>query len=147
MWNHSRSLLLTAWFTKAALFGWFMAAILIPFGLWRIQQDTAVALSVPFLLTVFCIIYVPVLLCIYSMDCLLKRIQSGEVFVAENVMQLRRISWCCFFTAMFLLAASLFQFWFVIFSGIVGFFGLLMRVVKNMLAAAIILKEENDYTV
>ena len=85
--------------------------------------------------------------CIRSMDKLLANIEQKNVFVQQNVEELRLISWGCFWAALILLGAFWIKVEFILVSGVIGFFGLLMRVMKNMLSAAIELKEENDYTI
>lgn len=78
---------------------------------------------------------------------LLWQVRRGNVFTATNVALLRGLSWCC------LLAGALFLWLGVFFlvSFAVAFVavlvGLCLRVVKNAFAEAILLKEENDYTV
>ena len=78
---------------------------------------------------------------------LLHNIGRGQVFTAANVSLLRGISWCCFFgAAISAVSTCYYALW-----GFVGlvaaFVGLIVRVVKNVMAQAIALKEENDYTV
>lgn len=78
---------------------------------------------------------------------LLWQVRRGNVFTATNVALLRGLSWCC------LLAGALFLWLGVFFlvSFAVAFVavlvGLCLRVVKNAFAEAILIKEENDYTV
>ncbi len=78
---------------------------------------------------------------------LLVNIKSGAIFVADNVKELRLISWSCFWGGLILLAASFWDLQLILLSGIMGFFGLLMRVMKNVFSEAITIKEENDFTV
>jgi hypothetical protein len=47
----------------------------------------------------------------------------------------------------FLLAGACLQPVLLFASGVIGFLGLFARVIKKMLAEAIVLKEENDYTI
>lgn len=78
---------------------------------------------------------------------LLWQVRRGNVFTSTNVALLRGLSWCC------LLAGALFVWLGVFFlvSFAVAFVavlvGLCLRVVKNAFAEAIVLKEENDFTV
>jgi len=78
---------------------------------------------------------------------LLHQIGSGHVFINENVAYLRYISWCCFAGA-FLSIASAFYYlpWFA--PGIAAaFMGLIIRVVKNVVAEAVALQDESDLTI
>ncbi len=81
---------------------------------------------------------------------LLGDIRRGEVFTAANVRRLRLISYCGF-AIMAVCVAGAFhtQPWpfFAILGLIAGFLALVMRVVKNVIDAARLLKEDADYTI
>lgn len=136
MWNHSKSLLLTAWWTRIALAVWAVMAVMLPV----IYRDMVV-------LVIFYLVFVPVLLALYGLHKMLRNIQRGIVFSSENTAALRLTSWACFFAAIFLLAGACLRPVLILASGVIGFIGLFARVIKNMLAEAIVLKEENDYTI
>lgn len=136
MWNHSKSLLLTAVWIRVALVIWIAIAVALPF--W--QQSRAV-------LVLFYFIFFPVLLALCGLDRLLQRIRRGEVFSTDNLASLRFVSWMCFFAAVFLLVAACLWPILVLAAGGIGFLGLFVRVVKNLLAEAIVLKDENDLTI
>lgn len=136
MWNHSKSLLLTAWWIRIALAVWLGIAVALPFF-----RPTAAVLCL------FYLIFVPVLLALYGLDKLLRNIQRGAVFAVDNLSCLRLVSWACFFAAVFLLVAACLWPVLLLAAGGVGFLGLFVRVVKNMLAEAIVLKSENDLTI
>ena len=136
MWNHSKSLLLTAVWIRVALLAWIIIAVALPF--W--QQSRAV-------LVLFYFILLPMLLALYGLDRLLQRLRRGQVFSAENLALLRLVSWMCFFAAVFLLVAACLWPVLILGAGGVGFLGLFVRVVKNLLAEAIVLKDENDLTI
>jgi len=78
---------------------------------------------------------------------LLRRIEAEQVFVSENVEDLRRISWSCFAGAMICLASSFYYFPWIFVSVSAAFMGLIVRVVKNVFAQAVELKNESDYTI
>lgn len=136
MWNHSKSLLLTAVWIRVALLAWIIIAVALPF--W--QQSRAV-------LVLFYFIFLPVLLALCGLDRLLQRLRRGQVFSAENLASLRLVSWMCFFAAVFLLVGACLWPVFILGAGGVVFLGLFVRVVKNLLAEAIVLKDENDLTI
>lgn len=78
---------------------------------------------------------------------LLKNIGRDEVFTKSNVNLLRYISWCCFAGAIITFASGFYYVpWFFV-AAAAGFVGLIVRVVKNVIAKAVIIKEENDLTV
>lgn len=136
MWNQSKSLVLTAWWIRAALVLWLGIAVGLPFFLRE-----------PAILVLFYLIFVPVLAALYGLNKMLRNIQRGVVFAAMNVSCLRLVSWACFFAAVFLLVAACLWPMLVLAAGGIGFLGLFVRVIKNMLAEAISLKQENDLTI
>jgi hypothetical protein len=91
---------------------------------------------------------IPALAALFLLDRLLTNIREARVFTEENVKALRAISWCCFAEAFILAAAALyFAPILLAVSAAVAFFGLILRVVKNVIAAAVALKAENDFTI
>lgn len=136
MWNHSKSLLLTAWWIRIALVLWLVIALALPFTGW----NTA-------MLVMFYLVFVPVLLALYGLHKMLHNIQNGIVFSAENTSALRLVSWACFFAAVFFLIGACIWPVLIFAAGVTGFLGLFARVIKNMLTEAIIIKEENDFTI
>ena len=90
---------------------------------------------------------VPAAYLLYSLLKLLRRIETGQVFTANNVELLRRISWSCFAGAVIALISLFYYFpWFFV-AVAAAFMGLIVRVVKNVVAQAVELKNEADYTV
>ncbi|MBR2627475.1 MAG: DUF2975 domain-containing protein [Peptococcaceae bacterium] len=136
MWNHSKSLLLTAWWIRIVLAVWLIIAVVLPF-LYR----------KPAVLALFYLVFVPVLLALYGLHKMLHNIQKGQIFSKENTSALRLVSWACFFAAVFLLAGSCIWPILIFAAGAIGFLGLFARVIKNMLTEAILIKEENDFTI
>lgn len=136
MWNHSKSLLLTTVWVRLALLVWIGVAIAIPFFQFA-----------PAMLLFFYLVFLPVLLALYGLERLLRNIQQGQVFIRANVAQLRLVSWACFFAAVFLLVGACLWPVLLLAAGGIGFLGLFVRVIKNMLAEAIQIKEENDFTI
>ncbi len=85
--------------------------------------------------------------CLYHLYKLLKNIKNNIVFKPENCTHLRYISWCCILVA---IPFGIFGFWrslgfFVAFAA--GFFGVVLRVLKNVFVRAVEIQEENDYTI
>ncbi|MBR4945027.1 MAG: DUF2975 domain-containing protein [Peptococcaceae bacterium] len=136
MWNHSKSLLLTAWWVRIALVLWPLIAVLLP-----------VLYRKPDVLVLFYLVFVPVLLALYGLHKMLRNIQNGLVFSRENTSALRLVSWACFFAAVFLLIGGCLWPGLVFAAGAIGFLGLFARVIKNMLSEAILIKEEHDFTI
>ena len=78
---------------------------------------------------------------------LLHAISRSEVFVPENVRRLRVISWCCFAAAAVFLASSLYRPMWGVLALAGAFGGMVLRVVKNVFAAAVALQNEHDLTI
>lgn len=140
MWDNSKSLLLTVWWMRIALVAWCTLVVIVPLLFW-VQWITMDALLL------FGVMFVPLFLVFRELYKLLHNIQQGIVFSVQNTASLRLVSWACFFAAVFLLIAAIRWPILLIVSGVIGFLGLFVRVIKNMLAEAIILKEENAFTI
>lgn len=78
---------------------------------------------------------------------LLRNISRREVFSGENVRCLRVLSWSCFLAAFICLLSAIYYLPFAFVAAMTGFMGLILRVVKNVFAEAVELKQENDYTI
>lgn len=89
----------------------------------------------------------PAYIALFSLDRLLGAIKSEKVFTPDNVRYLRIIAWCCFAAAFILLLGTTISIVFSILAILAAFFGIVLRVVKNLFAAAVALKDENDYTI
>jgi len=101
----------------------------------------------PLTITYLCFC-VPAFGALWSLDRLLCAVRHEQVFTTGNVRYLRIISWCCFAAGAILLAASFFiNINLIILAVLAAFFGIVIRVVKNLFAAAVALKDENDYTI
>jgi hypothetical protein len=120
------------------------SALLFALGRAGIYDGVASALTL-YLCYACC---VPALVALFRLDRLLSNIMKDLVFTEENVRALRVISWCCFAEALILTVAALY-FAPIIFAvaAVAAFFGLILRVVKNVIDAAVALKSENDFTI
>ncbi|MCL2783802.1 MAG: DUF2975 domain-containing protein [Propionibacteriaceae bacterium] len=81
---------------------------------------------------------------------LLGDIRRGDVFTAANVRRLRLISYCGFAIMVACAvggAIAVPRPIFILLGLIAGFLGLLMRVIKNVIDAARLLKEDADFTI
>ena len=100
---------------------------------------------------------VPLLICLVSgafalgiLLLLLRDIGRGEVFTLTNVNRLRAISWCGFVIMAVCAVAAFFvsvRPTFILLAAVAGFVALLVRVIKNVIDAARLLKEDSDYTI
>lgn len=85
-----------------------------------------------------------------SVICLLKllfNLNKDKVFVKENVNILSVLSWSCIFVGVeyFILNQGFISMILIAFAAL--FFGLILAVIKNVFVKAVIIREENDYTV
>jgi hypothetical protein len=81
---------------------------------------------------------------------MLADIGRGDVFTLANARRLRLISYCgATIMAAFLVTAVVAGLWpvFVLMALVAGFMALLMNVIKNVIDAARLLKEDVDYTI
>ena len=84
---------------------------------------------------------------LWCIDRLLRIIRSDRVFVTSNVRFIRRIRWCCVGVSLICLPAAFFYLPLIFLAVIMGFLALMVSVVKNVMAAAVEIREENDLTV
>ena len=149
MWTDSRSIKLSKICT--IIFMIFLVACLIS-APWLVTR--LISMSVPaqnagrtlFLVTLY-VGSVPAAALLSFLYALLHQISSSRVFISANVNYLRYISWCCFAGAIICLASGFYYIpWFV--PGIAAaFIGLIIRVVKNVIAEAVALQDESDLTI
>ncbi len=90
---------------------------------------------------------IPTVIALFSLYRLLKNISRGEVFYQQNILCLRILSWACYLAAVICLASAVYYIPFGFLAAVTGFMGLILRVVKNVFAEALALKQENDYTI
>jgi hypothetical protein len=84
------------------------------------------------------------LLCLYR---LLHHIEIDQVFITINVEYLRRISWSCFSGAIICFASIPYYFPWIFVAVAAAFMGLIVRVIKNIIAQAVELKKESELTI
>ncbi|MBQ7002761.1 MAG: DUF2975 domain-containing protein [Oscillospiraceae bacterium] len=87
------------------------------------------------------------LVCLWALHKLLMNLKKDEVFVPVNCKCLRIISWCCLLAAIPFGVFGIWRFLSFIVALAAAFFGLILRVLKNVFDKAVELKEENDYTI
>lgn len=90
---------------------------------------------------------VPAAYMLYNLLGLIRRIEAEQVFTSENVERLRRISWSCFIGAGIALASIFYYFPWAFLAVAAAFMGLIVRVVKNVVAQAVALQDEVDSTI
>jgi len=149
MWNDSRSLVLSKICVIVFMVLLLACVVLAPRVVAMLLSISALASSagkVYFLTTIY-VGCVPCAALLILMYILLRRIGAGSVFVRENTACLRHISWCCYAGAVICLGSALYYVpWFAI--GVAAaFMGLIVRVIKNVVAKAVSLQDDADLTV
>ncbi len=84
------------------------------------------------------------LICVWRV---LTSILKGEIFTQKIVFAMRLLSWCCAFVAVDCFIAAFFAHIFFVFSAGAAFMMLILRVLKNVMAKATEIKNENELTI
>lgn len=151
MWNNDRSALLSLIIVRICYVLLGVCCIAAP---WIVRYYDEIvneanglpSVFVPLLVTLYCAVPAAVV-ALVCLDKLLGNVRRGEPFTESSVKYLRVISWCCFAEALvFVYFSFLKQFAFLVVIGF-AFIGLILRVVKNVFKQAVIIREENDYTI
>lgn len=88
-----------------------------------------------------------VLFALWTMDRLVGNILKKQVFVPENVRHIRCIRWCCAGVSGLCIVPAFFYPPLGLMVVIMAFLALVVSLVKNIMAAAVELREENDLTI
>jgi hypothetical protein len=149
MWNKDKSVILSSVCTRLVIAVVAAAAIALPFlykgGFFlerSLPQDMAA-----YLLPILYAACIPAFIALILLDRLLANIRRGNVFTPANVRILRVLSWICFAAAAILFGGGFVSYVFALTGAMAAFIGLILRVVKNVFAAAVALKDENDFTI
>ena len=149
MWNDSRSLVLSKVCVIIFMAFLLACAVLAPrLVMWLMSMSyfARTAGQVLFLSTIYigCIPAAALLIFLYL---LLQRISADEVFVSRNVAYLRYISWCCFIGALICAVSAYYYLPWLAIGIAAAFMGLIVRIVKNVIAKAVSLQDDADYTI
>lgn len=148
-WNDRRSITLTRIVVAAALAGSIAMTVGGPWlTRWMVTAHHLPQSSGPLLLGFGYLCAVLAILMLCTLYRFLRRIEQGQVFVAQNVTALRRISWYCAGAAVLCLPMGLGIYLpFAFLAVAAGFMALIVRVVKNAFEQAVRMKDELDYTI
>ena len=103
--------------------------------------------TLPYFLISTYTLCVPATIALAGLWRLLDNIDKGEVFIENNVRILRMLSWRCIFAGGICLVSAVYYLPFIIIAAAAGFVGLLLRIVKNVFARAVEIKQDNDFTI
>lgn len=110
--------------------------------LWTLRQIDIIAIAVSYYLCLALIL--PAL---WNIDKLLRNILERQVFIRENILRIRRVRGCCAGVGLICLLAGHFFFPLYFLAVIMLFLSFIVTVVKDVMAAAVEIREENDLTV
>lgn len=148
-WNKDKSLVLSqicVWIFAGLLFAGAAGAPWL-FGIFIKVRGGVLDGRLPYFLVSTYMAALPAAVALFLLYRLLGNIKKGEVFQAENVRCLRGISWCCLAAGIICLVSTVYYFPFLALAVMAVFMSLILRVIKNVFAEALALKEENDYTI
>ena len=98
-------------------------------------------------ITVTYVSAVPAGVVLYCLHRLLASAAAADVFTDANVARLRAVSWCLAAAAAVYAAGGFFDWYLFVLAVAAAFAALIVRVLKNVLAEAVELKRENDFTI
>lgn len=145
-WTDSMSLLLSSAIIKILAVIFAAASIYVPFGIDNYAFRNPHCNPTMFII-LFYVCAAMAFIALFFLNKLIKNIRSSEIFITENTKILRILSWCCYAVA---IAAFIYNFWeyyYIIVSAAAAFFGLIIRVLKNVFRKAVEIREENDGTI
>lgn len=146
-WDKDKSILLSKFFTAAIAVILLVLCIVSPWSRLFYLQLSYRSMHINWYSISLFAFAVPAYAALWQLYRLLQNISRGQVFVSANVRCLRIISWCCFgAAAVFFFSGFYSTSWIVLFVAAV-FGGLILRVVKNVFAAAVALQDEQDLTI
>ncbi|MEL7658897.1 MAG: DUF2975 domain-containing protein [Bacillota bacterium] len=148
MWNPSKSVIASSICTKIMMIivivGALSASYLVKAYVDFTLKDPDIIF--PLTMTIYACA-VPGLIALFRLDRLLVNIRKKDIFIKKNVKHLRVISWCSFAVSIILLVSGSYYLLFLIIAAAAAFFGLILRVVKNVIEQAVLIKDENDFTI
>ena len=146
MWSKQKSLILSIVMTVITFFLIIAGIVFMP-RIMELYSEASGVVNYGHIMTALYVSAVFGLLCTFSLFRLLINIKKGEVFIHKNVKLLRGISWCCVAVGLIYLGLGREHIWLVLLSFAAMFFGLILRVIKNVFERAITIKEENEFTI
>ena len=145
-WTPQLSVFLSAAIVKLLFVIFAAATVYSPFGIESYAARTGgcnkLMLAVSFYL---CAAFA--FTALVTLDKLLKNIRLENIFITSNVTYLRILSWCCYGVGVVTAIYSIWEYYFMVIAAAAAFFGLVLRVLKNVFCKAVEIREENDATI
>lgn len=150
MWNETKSLTLSKICVKLFMVLLIGLGVTAPFwlkSLLAFYSELGLEGFYGYFLTTIYACCVPAAFLLYHLYRLLNNIGEDQIFNEENIRHLRVISWCCIAAGLICLVSGLYYLPWLLLAVAAAFIGLILRVVKNVIQLAVVLKNENDYTI
>lgn len=153
MWNTNKSIKLSLVVCFAVIVLLVAGAFTMPFllnlyfGDFMAAADHVVMLKYKSVLICFYGCLLPAFVALGALIKMLFAIKREEIFTDANIKRLRVLSWCCFAVALVTVVGGIFYIPLLAISIAAGFMGLILRIVKNVICSAKILREENELTI
>lgn len=153
MWNSNKSINLSLLVCAMVFILLILGAVFMPFllgqyfGRFSGEADHVLMLKSKSVLICFYASLLPAFTALFSLVKMLFSIKREEIFTAENIKRLRILSWCCFTVTFITAVGSVFYVPLSVVAVAAGFMGLILRVIKNVICSAKILREENELTI
>lgn len=148
-WNNDKSLWLSKICIKIFTIIMIIVAVFAP-KIFSALIEIRVAYlggTLPYFLISTYTLCVPAVVALYGLWQLLDNIEKDDVFIDKNVEIMRMLSWRCIFAGAICFVSAVYYLPFMIIAAAAGFVGLLLRIVKNVFARAVEIKQDNDYTI
>lgn len=147
MWNNNKSLSLSILSVRLFFIVWIIFCVGgYPITQMYVEFVNHPELFLPILITLYACLGLSIFT-LYYLHQLLVNIKKDIVFEDVNVRALRIISWLCMAIGVVTCISAFFYIQFLLVSASFAFIALIVRIVKNVVAQAIYIKQENDYTI
>ena len=145
MLSNSKSIKLSSILLKAAFVAVIASAFFVPTIVeWYYPGFGKSSLEFLLMVTGMYLLLVCGALVVIKLHSLLKNIDNGEVFVQSNVTNLKVISYLCFAAAAAFAVMGVVRPFSLVMTAAAAFLGLIIRIVRYVIAKAVELREEND---
>lgn len=145
-WNSSKSVKLSSMLLKIVFVLLVGVAALLPMIIRWYNPQVETTEFIVSLVTLYLVVAFGFVAAVY-LHAMLRNINKGDVFIHKNTASLRVLSYCCFAIAVLFIVLGFYLPVALLVAAAAGFVGLILRVVKNVFARAVELREENDTTI
>ena len=147
MSEQPKSLFIASALVKIVFVIFIAASFFIP---WAASWYDSVSMQEPIFWPLCICLYltlVPAFILIFCLNRILSNVKTGAVFTAGPVKMLRVISYSCFAAAVIFAVLGIWRLLALLLCFAAAFVGLLLRVLKNVFQQAVLIREENEFTI